>query len=123
MPIPYHTTRGLDPSSIQCDTDFQTNISDNPPHPPAYRAKGINPPTQEVTKGWLRASHRALYDKHSTEMEPYHLHTRPEPLKPNEVYRFDISIEPNAFQFKKGNRVRLEIVNGDSPLTDVLCTH
>ncbi len=56
-------------------------------------------------------------------MEPYHLHTRPEPLRPGEVYRFDISLEPNAYQFKKGNRIRLEVVNGDSPITDVLWTH
>ena len=62
-------------------------------------------------------------EKRSTEMEPYFSHTKPEPLKPGEVYRFDISIEPNAFQFKKGNRIRLEVVNGDSPITDVLWTH
>ena len=56
-------------------------------------------------------------------MEPYFTHAKPEPLKPGEVYRFDISIEPNAIQFKKGNRIRLEIANGDSPITDVLWTH
>ena len=65
----------------------------------------------------------ALDAKHSTEMEPYHSHTHPEPLNPGEVYKFEISIEPNAFRFKQGNRVRLEIVNGDSPITDVLWTH
>ena len=39
------------------------------------------------------------------------------------IYQFDISIEPMAHRFKKGNRIRLEIVNGDSVLTDVLWTH
>ena len=29
----------------------------------------------------------------------------------------------HACRFKKGNRIRLEIVNGDSPITDVLWTH
>jgi uncharacterized protein len=110
-------------SSTQRDTDFVIKLSEQYPQSPDERAKGINPQSQVVTKGWLRASHRALDEKHSTEMEPYHLHTRPEPLKPGEVYRFDISIEPNAFQFKKGNRIRLEIVNADSPITDVLWTH
>ena len=38
----------------------------------------------------------------------------PQPLKPGEVYRFEISIEPKAHRFKQGNRIRLEIVNGDS---------
>jgi predicted acyl esterase len=76
-----------------------------------------------VTKGWLRASHRELDPRHSTEMEPYHTHANPQPLKPGEVVKFEISVEPNAFQFKKGNRIRLELANGDSPVTDVLWTH
>src|SRR6516225_5924010 len=32
-------------------------------------------------------------------------------------------LEPMAHRFKKGSRVRLEIVNGDSAITDVLWTH
>jgi putative CocE/NonD family hydrolase len=110
-------------SSTQRDTDFIVKVSEQLPQSAEERAKGTNPAAQLVTKGWLRASHRALDESRSTEMEPYHSHARPEPLKPGEVYRFDISIEPNAFRFKKGNRIRLEIVNGDSPITDVLWTH
>jgi hypothetical protein len=34
-----------------------------------------------------------------------HAH-QPQPLKPGEVYEFDISIEPNAYRFKQGNRIR-----------------
>jgi hypothetical protein len=71
----------------------------------------------------LRASHRALDAKYSTEMEPYHSHSNPEPIKPGELYKFEISIEPNAIRFKQGSRIRLEIANGDSPITDVLWTH
>jgi putative CocE/NonD family hydrolase len=110
-------------SSTARDTDFVIKLSEQYPQSPEERAKGINPGFQVVTKGWLRASHRAIDEKRSTEIEPYFTHTNPQPLKPGEVYRFDISIEPNAFQFKKGNRIRLEIVNGDSPITDVLWTH
>ena len=110
-------------SSTQRDTDFIIKLSEQYPQSSEERAKGINPAYQIVTKGWLRASHRALDESHSSEMEPYHLHGQPEALKPGEVYRFDISLEPNAYQFKKGNRIRLEIVNGDSPITDVLWTH
>ena len=29
-----------------------------------------------------------------------------------------LSIEPNAFQFKKGNRIRIDLANGDSGLTE-----
>ena len=39
------------------------------------------------------------------------------------MYCYEISIEPMAHRFKKGSRVRLEMVNGDSSLTDVLWTH
>ena len=110
-------------SSTQKDTDFVIKLSEQVPQPAEERAKGINPQFQVVTKGWLRASHRELDAKRSTEMEPYRSHADPEPLKPGEVYKFEISIEPNAFLFKKGNRIRLEIANGDSPITDVLWTH
>jgi uncharacterized protein len=30
---------------------------------------------------------------------------------------------PIAYSFKKGHRIRLEIANGDSPLTDAVFTH
>ena len=110
-------------SSTCKDTDFIVKLSEQFPQSAEDRAKGLNPAFQVVTKGWLRASHRAIDEQHSTEMEPYFLHNKPEPIKPGEVYKFEISIEPNAFQFKKGNRIRLEIANGDSPFTDVLWTH
>jgi putative CocE/NonD family hydrolase len=110
-------------SSTRNDTDFIVKLSEQYPQSPEDRGKGLNPASLVVTKGWLRASHRALDEKHSTAMEPYHLHTRPKPLKPGGVYKFDISVEPNAFRFKKGNRIRLELANGDSPVTDVLWTH
>ena len=56
-------------------------------------------------------------------MELYHSHADPQPIEPGKIYRFDIGIEPMAHRFKKGSRVRLEIVNGDSVVTDVLWTH
>lgn len=110
-------------SSTARDTDFVIKLSEQYPQPGEERAKGVNPPFQVVTKGWLRASHRALDLERSTQMEPYHTHVDPQPLEPGEVYNFEISIEPNAYRFKRGNRVRLEIANGDSPVTDVLWTH
>ena len=46
-----------------------------------------------------------------------------EPLTPNEVYKFEISLEPMAYLIKQGHRLRLEIVNGDSPATEILWSH
>jgi len=110
-------------SSTRTDTDFFVKLSEQLAQSPEDRAKELNPNYFWITKGWLRASHRALDPAKSTEMEPYHTHTDPEPIEPGKVYRFDISIEPMAHRFKKGSRVRLELVNGDSALTDVLWTH
>jgi predicted acyl esterase len=113
----------LHASSTRIDMDFFVKLSEQMPQSPDDRAKGVNPASYWITKGWLRASHRALDPQKSTEMEPYRTHTNPEPIEPGKVYRFDISIEPMAHRFKAGNRVRLEIVNGDSAVTDVLWTH
>ena len=113
----------LHASSTRDDMDFFVKISEQMPQSPEDRAKGLNPASYWITKGWLRASHRALDPEKSTEMEPYHSHTDPQPIEPGKIYRFDISVEPMAHRFKSGNRVRLEIVNGDSAVTDVLWTH
>ncbi len=110
-------------SSTRDDMDFFVKLSEQMPQSAEDRAKELNPASYWITKGWLRASHRALDPAKSTEIEPYHTHTDPQPIEPGKVYRFDISIEPMAHRFKKGNRVRLEIVNGDSAITDVLWTH
>jgi putative CocE/NonD family hydrolase len=110
-------------SSTRNDIDFFVKLSEQMPQSPEDRGKGLNPASYWITKGWLRASHRALDPDKSTEMEPYHSHADPQPIEPGKVYRFDISIEPMAHRFKMGNRVRLEIVNGDSVITDVLWTH
>jgi len=110
-------------SSTCADTDFFVKLTDQLPQSSEDRGKGLNPGGELVTRGWLRASHRALDPARSTEFEPCHGHAAPEPIVPGEVYRFDISLEPMAFRFRQGHRIRLEIVNGDSPVTEVLWTH
>jgi hypothetical protein len=110
-------------SSTATDTDFIVKLSDQFPQDGDARAHGVNPSAETVSRGWLRASHRALDRERSTDMEPYHAHGTPEPLIPGEIYRFDISIEPMAYRFATGHRIRLEIVNGDSPVTEALWTH
>ena len=56
-------------------------------------------------------------------MVPYHTHQNPQPLAPNEIYPFEISLEPMAYRFKASHRIRLEIVNGDSPISEALWSH
>jgi predicted acyl esterase len=110
-------------SSTARDTDFFVKLSEQMPQSPEERAKDLNPQSFWITKGWLRASHRALDESRTTEREPRHTHADPQPIEPGKIYRYDISLEPIAHRFKKGSRVRLELVNGDSVVTDVLWTH
>ena len=109
-------------ASTAADTDFFLKLSDQAP-PASDAAARANPAFEVVSRGWLRASHRALDPLTSTEQVPRHPHDREEPLVRGEIYRFDISLEPQAYLFRAGHRIRLEIVNGDSPVTDALWPH
>jgi hypothetical protein len=110
-------------SSTAGDTDLFVKLSDQHPQPSEDRAKGLNPFAELVTRGWLRASHREIDAAHSSDMVPRYTHRQLQPLTPGTVYKLDISIEPMAYLFKKGHRIRLEMVNGDSPITETLWPH
>ncbi len=110
-------------STSQTDTDFIVKLSEQLPQAAEARASGLNPSYQIVSKGWLRASHKALDPTHSTDLAPCHTHTRPEPIIPGEINRYDIAVMPAAHRFKRGSRIRLELVNGDSSLTEFVFTH
>jgi predicted acyl esterase len=103
----------LHASSTCEDTDFIVKLSEQ------YAGPGY----QIVTKGWLRASHRALDRKQSTEYAPWYTHAKPERLKPGKVYRFEIAVMPTSHRFKKGSRIRLELANGDSSVTEFVFAH
>ena len=45
------------------------------------------------------------------------------PLTPGKIYKIEIPLQPIAYRFHKGSRIRLEIANGDSPVTDNLFFH
>lgn len=62
-----------------------------------------------MTKGWLKASHRALDMKKSKPYEPIHMHGKAEPLIPGEIYEFDIKLVPTGKLFKAGSRIALRI--------------
>ena len=87
------------------------------------RTLNIQPLATVVTKGWLRASHREKDKILSSKLRPIYTHANPKPIEPGGVYVFEIEVMPCAHQFKANHRIRLEIVNGDSPLTDSLFTH
>ena len=105
-------------SSDQVDTDFFIKLWDQGPASANGRRNDVI-----LTRGWLRASHRALDPERSQPNRPFHPHTDPERIEPGEIYRFDIEIFATAHVFKTGHRIRLSVVNGDSAITDGNYTH
>ena len=110
-------------SSTVAETDVFAKLSDQYPQANEDRAKGLNPLAEVVTRGWLRASHREIDAAQSTDMVPRYTHRNPEPLTPGVIYTLEISLEPMAYLFRKGHRIRLELVNGDSPVSEALWPH
>ncbi len=110
-------------ASDQIDTQFVVKIADQLPQDPAARARGEQPASANVSKGWLKASHREKDEKRSTPLRPFYTHTNPQPLEPGSVYEFDIEVMPISYLFKRGHRIRLELVNGDSQVTDGVYNH
>ncbi|MCL2493234.1 MAG: CocE/NonD family hydrolase [Clostridiales bacterium] len=66
-----------------------------------------------LTRGWLRASHRALTEEESTPWKPVHPHISAEKLVPNGIYKFDIEILPTGTLFPAGHRIMLQISFSD----------
>jgi uncharacterized protein len=110
-------------SSSVSDTEVFARISDQFPPNDAERAGGRPPHSVTLTKGWLRASHRALDAGLSIPGRPFHPHDRAEPLAQDEVVKLEIELMPFSNVFKAGHRIRLELSNGDSPITDGLFVH
>jgi predicted acyl esterase len=110
-------------ASSQTDTDFIVKLSEQYPQSAEDRGKDLNPRYQIVTKGWLRASHRKLDPKRSSEHAPVYTHTDPEPIVPGKVVRYEIAVMPTAHRFRAGSRIRLEIANGDSSVTEGVFSH
>jgi predicted acyl esterase len=71
---------------------------------------------QLVTTGFLKASHREL-DERTTEGNPFHPHTRTQPVVPGEINEYVIRLYPFATTFRPGHRLECEL-SCDEPLTD-----
>ncbi len=110
-------------SSTNRDTDFFVRLADQLPQDADARRAGRQPAAVNVTKGWLRASHRTKDEVRSRPYRPFYTHTDPQPIEPGRVYKFEIEVLPCAYLFRRGHRIRLEIVNGDTPVTEALFSH
>jgi predicted acyl esterase len=74
---------------------------------------GAIDPHTPIAQGWLRASHRKLDAKLSTEYRPYHAHDEAQPLKPGEVVQLDVEIWPTSIVVPAGCRVALTVRGKD----------
>jgi uncharacterized protein len=76
-----------------------------------------NLPERELTRGWLKASHRALDTKRSKPWKPWHPLTREawKPVVPGEITEYAIEICATANLFEKGHRICLDITSLDLP--------
>jgi predicted acyl esterase len=115
--------------SDQTDTEFFVKVSEQA-HVPKLKevvmghvAGDVPPPSVMVTRGWLKASHRAVDPERSTDLVPFHPHTDPQPIVPGDVVRYDIEVWPTSYRFSKGSRICIEIANGDSMVADGLFHH
>ena len=72
---------------------------------------------REVTRGWLKASHRALDESQSRAGQPWHAFTRSaqKAVTPGEITRYDVEIAPTSNLFKRDHRICLEITALDVP--------
>ena len=62
-----------------------------------------------VTRGWLRASHRATDESRSTGWEAHHPHTSPQSLQTGEIVDLDLTLLPSATRFGAGDVLVLEL--------------
>jgi predicted acyl esterase len=72
----------------------------------------------QVTKGWLKASHRELDGGRSRPERPYHPHSRKLPVKAGEIYEYAIELRDTSNVFRKGHRIELLIRGQSSPWED-----
>jgi predicted acyl esterase len=76
-----------------------------------------NLPERELTRGWLKASYRALDKKRSKLWRPWHKLTRAahQPVVPGEINEYCVEVLSTANLFEKGHRICLEITSMDMP--------
>ncbi|WP_299954257.1 CocE/NonD family hydrolase [uncultured Modestobacter sp.] len=107
----------------QADTVWMVSLKDIGPDPHVMTVREgereLHPdlPERELTRGWLRASNRALDPERSTEWKPFHRLTRAaaEPVTPGEVVEYEIEVLATANLFEKGHRICVEISSMDTP--------
>jgi hypothetical protein len=74
---------------------------------------GAIDPHTPIAQGWLRASHRKLDAKLSTEYRPYHTHDEIQPLRPGKAEKLAIELWPTSIVVPAGHRIALTVRGRD----------
>jgi uncharacterized protein len=107
----------------QSDTNWIVIIKDIGPDPHALSVRegerdlAPDVPVREVTRGWLKASNRALDENRSEPWKPWHKLTRSaaQPVVAGKIEHYAIEIMSSAHLYRAGHRLCLEITNMDVP--------
>jgi putative CocE/NonD family hydrolase len=72
---------------------------------------------REITRGWLKASHRATDPTRSKPWWPWHPLTREaqKPVTPGAIEEYQIEVMATANLFRKGHRICVDITSLDLP--------
>lgn len=104
------------------DTNFIVVVSDLGPDSSVRTAREGERdlpamPEREISRGWLKASHRAIDEARSKPGRPWHKLTRAarKPVTPGEIVEYRIAIMATANLFRAGHRVALDIASLDLP--------
>jgi predicted acyl esterase len=74
---------------------------------------GAIDPHTPVAQGWLRASHRKLDRRLSTDYRPYHTHDEKQPLKKDEIVTLDVELWPTSVVVPASCRLALTVRGRD----------
>ena len=88
-------------SSDQIDTRFIVKLADQYPQDESRGRRATQPAFTNVSKGWLKASHREKDAERSTDIRPFYTHANPQPLTPGEIYEFDVEVLPVSYVFRR----------------------
>jgi predicted acyl esterase len=79
--------------------------------------------SRTLSKGWLRASQRALDGARSKPYRPYQAHTQKETLPPGTSHAYAIEIRETSNVFLPGHRLAIDIKGQDSTAEDPIWVH
>lgn len=100
-------------SSSTTDADLFLVLGLFDPSGKEFVFQGALDPNTPIGQGWLRASHRKLDPRRSTQWRPFHAHDERQPLVPGTPADLDIELWPTSIVVPAGWRIGLSVRGKD----------